>query len=105
MKKPILPTAPLSTVSVQLDTPLVRGEQTIHTLVLRRPKSGELFGVNLSELVQLNVGALVKVLPRITEPTLTTHDVQNLELPDLLSLGSEIVGFLLPSEAKASLSM
>ena len=25
-------------------------------------------------------------------------------LPDLLSLGSEIVGFLLPSEAKASLS-
>lgn len=91
-------------VNVTLDTPIVRGTQTIASVDLRRPKSGELRGVNLSDLAQLDVSALIKVLPRVSMPTLTGADVENLDPSDLMKLGAEIVGFLLPSQKAAFLS-
>lgn len=82
-------------VTVDLDTPIVRGEQTISSVTLRRPKSGEMRGLNLVDLAQLDVVALRTLLPRITNPTLTTADVDGLELADLMALGAEVSGFLL----------
>jgi hypothetical protein len=93
-----------SFVNVTLDTPIVRGAQTIASVDLRRPKSGELRGVNLSDLAQLDVSALIKVLPRVSMPTLTGSDVENLDPSDLMKLGAEIVGFLLPSQKAAFLA-
>ncbi|WP_175773534.1 phage tail assembly protein, partial [Paraburkholderia phenazinium] len=58
-----------------LDTPLVRGKQTITEITLRKPSTGELRGTSLSDLVNLDVAALQKVLPRISTPTLTEMDV------------------------------
>jgi hypothetical protein len=100
-----IPTAaPTGMVTVTLDAPIVRGTQTIASVDLRRPKSGELRGVNLSDLAQLDVSALIKVLPRVSLPTLTGSDVENLDPSDLMKLGAEIVGFLLPSQKAAFLS-
>ena len=96
--------APTSVVTITLDTPITRGAQTIATVDLRRPKSGELRGVNLSDLAQLDVSALIKVLPRVSMPTLTGVDVENLDPSDLMKLGAEIVGFLLPSQKAAFLT-
>jgi hypothetical protein len=87
-------------VSVTLDIPIVRGSQTITSVDLRRPKSGELRGVNLSDLAQLDVAALIKVLPRVSMPTLTSADVEGLDPSDLMKLGGEVVGFLLPSQKR-----
>lgn len=86
-----------------LDTPLVRGTQTITTVTLRKPKSGELRGVSLSDLVSLDVAALSKVLPRISTPTLTEQDVANLDPADLVMLGGVFVGFLTPKAVKLKL--
>ena len=97
-------TASPSLVTVTLDAPIVRGSQTIASVDLRRPKSGELRGVNLSDLAQLDVTALIKVLPRVSMPTLTSADVESLDPSDLMKLGSEVVGFLLPSQKLAYLS-
>jgi hypothetical protein len=97
-------TASAGLVTVTLDTPLVRGAQTIASVELRRPKSGELRGVNLSDLAQLDVAALIKVLPRVSLPTLTGADVESLDPSDLMKLGAEIVGFLLPSQKAAFLT-
>lgn len=97
-------TAPAAFVTVALDTPIVRGTQTIASVDLRRPKSGELRGVNLSDLAQLDVAALIKVLPRVSMPTLTSADVEGLDPSDLMKLGAEIVGFLLPSQKVAYLT-
>ncbi len=93
-----------------LDTPLVRGEgkQVIDRVTLRKPRSGELRGVSLSDLVNLDVTALSKVLPRISTPTLTEFDVANIDPADLVQLGGIFAGFLMPKAAKArmeSLSM
>lgn len=97
-------TAPASLVTVTLDAPIVRGAQAIASVDLRRPKSGELRGVNLSDLAQLDVAALIKVLPRVSMPTLTSADVESLDPSDLMKLGSEVVSFLLPSQKLAYLS-
>ena len=89
---------------VDLDTPIARGDQIIASLTLRRPKSGELRGVSLVELTQMDVTAIAKVLPRICDPFLTADDIAKLEAPDLMQIGTEIAIFLLPKSATASLA-
>lgn len=80
---------------VTLDAPIQRGETTIETIQLRKPRSGELRGLSLVDLGQLKVDALTKVLPRISMPVVTEAEVANMEPADLLACGAEIGGFLL----------
>lgn len=87
-----------------LDTPLVRGTQTITSITLRKPKSGELRGVSLSDLVSLDVVALSKVLPRISSPMLTEADVASIDPADLVQLGGIFAGFLMPKAVKSRLA-
>lgn len=81
---------------IDLDTPIKRGETEVTKVSLRKPASGELRGVNLADLLQMDVSALEKVIPRISDPTLTTHEVQGLDPADLFQLGAAVSGFLLP---------
>jgi len=89
---------------ITLDTPIVRGELTIDTIEVRKPKSGALRGLSLSALLNLDYGALETLLPRITNPVLSKQDVAELDPSDLTQLGSEVMDFLLPKDAKAALS-
>ena len=90
--------------TVKLDTPLQRGEQTITAVTLRKPAAGELRGTSLSALVNLDIDALQKVLPRITNPTLTEQDVARMDPADLVQLGAEFAGFLLPKGMQANMA-
>lgn len=89
--------------SHDLDTPLVRGKQSITRVTLRKPTSGELRGTSLSDLVNLDVAALQKVLPRISSPTLTDADVARMDPADLVQLGGIFSGFLMPTAVKLKL--
>lgn len=92
--KPSTPAStPQTSKPVTLDDPIPRGEQTIDTVTLRKPRAGELRGVSLLELAQLDVAALQTVLPRISTPTLTTADVAAMSPADLLVVGAELAGF------------
>jgi Phage tail protein E. len=86
--------------TVKLDTPIVRGEQTITEITLRKPKSGELRGTSLNALVNLDIDALGKVLPRIATPQLTEFDVRDMDPADLVQLGVAFADFLLPNRAR-----
>ncbi|SAI04050.1 hypothetical protein [Enterobacter hormaechei] len=66
---------------VTLDNPLMRGEQKI----------GE---------VTVSVDALIKVLPRMTYPALTEHEIARLDASDLMQFAAEVIGFLSPSSAR-----
>ncbi|QKV52381.1 phage tail assembly protein [Comamonas antarctica] len=79
--------------TVKLDQPLKRGEQFIETVTLRKPRSGELRGIKLTELLNLDVVALQMLMPRITTPTLTTQDVAALDPADLTELGVRVASF------------
>lgn len=85
---------------VKLDTPIKRGEQTISSVQLRRPRAGELRGIDIAALIrQLDYGALETLLPRISEPTLTKADVASLDPADLTALAGEVVLFFVPKTA------
>lgn len=92
---PSAPSGPIF-VTVSLETPLVRGEQTIEQVQLRKPASGELRGCSLVGLSQLDFAELRRVIPRITQPVLTEADVDRLDPADLVAIGAEVSGFLLP---------
>jgi hypothetical protein len=81
---------------VILDMPLMRGEQKIGQITLTKPNAGTLRGVSLAALAQSDVDALIKVLPRMTFPSLTEHEVSRLDVSDLISLAGKVVGFLSP---------
>lgn len=80
---------------VTLDTPLKRGDKAITDIRLRKPMSGELRGLSLTDVLQLDVSALHKLLPRISDPTLTEQEVSQLDPADLVQLGTEVVGFFI----------
>ena len=46
------------------------------------------------------VDALIKVLPRMSAPSLTEQEVAALELPDLVALAGKVIGFLSPNSAQ-----
>ena len=85
---------------VTLDMPVKRGGQTIDAITLIKPNAGTLRGVSLAALAQSEVDALIKVLPRMTYPTLTESEVTALELPDLLQIAGKVIGFLSPASAR-----
>lgn len=81
---------------ITLDTPIKRGEKEITEVTLRKPDSGELRGTNLTDLLQMDVAALEKVIPRISDPSLTLYEVQHLDPADLMQFGAVVSSFLLP---------
>ncbi|WP_379554962.1 phage tail assembly protein [Pseudomonas sp. MD332_8] len=91
--------------TVVLDSPIRRGVTTIDSITLRKPSSGELRGVSLVELLQMDVASLIKVVPRISSPTLTAIEVSGMDPADLLALSSKISGFLLQKSAKTDASL
>jgi len=83
--------------TVTLRTPLEVGSKKINSIDVREPKAGELRGIKLLDVLQLDVVAYEMLLPRITEPALTVEQVRGLPLPDVL-LFMDAVGNLLNPE-------
>lgn len=88
--------------TVVLDVPIQRGNTTIQEVSVREPNSGELRGVTLTSLSEIDVVALQRVLPRITSPRLTTQEIDKMAPSDLFQLGVRVASFLL---TKADMAM
>jgi hypothetical protein len=82
--------------TITLDCPIQRGEMTITEVRFLHPQgSGWLRGVKLFDLMQMDTTALIAVLPRITDPALTEHEINTALHPaDFVQLGAEVAGFL-----------
>lgn len=89
----------MSTQKITLEAPIKRGETEITEIELRKPNAGALRGVSLRNLLDFQTDDIAKVLPRISEPTLTDADVGKMDPADLLQAGAVIAGFLLPKRA------
>ncbi len=68
-------------------------------ITLMKPNAGTLRGVSLADVARSEVDALIKVLPRMTSPSLTESDVVMMDLPDLMALATKVIGFLSPNLA------
>jgi len=82
-------------ITITLDEPIKRGNNEIKSFSLRKPSAGELRGVSLTDLLQMDVTALITVVPRISTPTLTGHEVGAMDPADLFKVGQEVSTFLL----------
>ena len=89
-----------SLTTVELDNPITRGETEIRSVQLRKPKAGDLRGLSLSELFDMKADTVMAVLPRISTPTLTGHEINQLEVSDLFKFSVRLTALLLPEEAQ-----
>lgn len=89
-----------TTTEVELDTPIKRDGGDVTTLTLRKPMSGELRGLSLADLLNMEVDAITRVLPRISTPVLSEQEARNMDPADLVACGGEISSFLLPKRLK-----
>jgi len=89
--------------AVQLDTPIKRGKTEITEIILRKPQSGALRGTRLQAIMDMDVGAMMPVIPRISTPTLTAQEMAELDPADLTALSVEVVTFLLKKSVLAGL--
>lgn len=80
--------------TITLDTPIQREGQTIAQLELRKPAAGELRGLSMLALLQMDVDALASLLPRISSPMVSKPEALQMDPADLLAVGVEVAGFL-----------
>ncbi len=88
--------------TVTLSQPIVRGGEDIVAIDLRRPSAGELRGTKLLDLVQMDTGAVLTVLPRICAPAVTEIEAAALDPFDLFQISTVMSEFFTdPPEAAA----
>ncbi|MGC1007519.1 phage tail assembly protein [Pantoea agglomerans] len=90
--------------AVVLDTPILRGKAEITSVTVRKPQSGALRGTRLQALMDMDVNAMMVVLPRVTSPALTTTEINEMDPADLVSLSVEVVTFLLKKSVLSDLA-
>ena len=98
-KKMPLPTDP-NTETVNLDSPIIRGEQSINELTIRKPKTGALRGLALADLMKLEVNTLIKVIPRVSVPAVTEQEIAELDPSDFINVSTAVVGFFTNDKAR-----
>lgn len=85
--------------TITLESPVVRGDNKITEITLHSPNAGMLRGVSMRAVLDMEVDAIAKIIPRISDPKLTESETASLDLPDFLKAGAAIAGFFLPKEA------
>ena len=85
---------------VTLDCPIQRGETEITQVTLRKPLAGQLRGIKLAELLNLDVGSVQLVLPRISTPSLQPHEIAQLDPADLAELGVKVAAFFVRKSSR-----
>ena len=89
--------------TIQLDTPIKRGKTEITEIVLRKPQSGALRGTRLQAIMDMDVNAMMTVIPRISSPALTAQEIAEMYPADLTAMSVEVFTFLLKKSVLAVL--
>jgi hypothetical protein len=81
------------TTPVPLKRPLKRGETEITEVTFREPGAGELRGLDMFDVIRMNVTAHRTLVPRISNITANEFDV--LSPKDLMAVQTEVVAFFM----------
>ncbi len=88
-------------VTITLENAIKRGETEIKSLLVRKPKSGALRGLNMRDIIQMDVDTVGLLCTRICEPPLTQQEVAQIEPFDLLQIGANMAGFFTQTQTEA----
>ena len=89
-------------IKITLEHPLKQGEKgdkKISEINLRKPMAGELRGIKLLDIMQMDVNAFVPLLGRITTPMLSETQVYSLDPVDLIQIMTGVHGFFVTSHS------
>lgn len=90
--------------TVTLSTPVVRGETSIEKFNIRKPKAGELRGgITLQDILTTDASAMLKLIPRLTDPPLREDEADNLEPDDFSEICGVIRGFFMTKAEHAAI--
>lgn len=81
--------------TVALEEPFARGDTMIESITLRKPKAGELRGVVLQDIMRAEIGSVLNLLPRISDPILTVQEANELSSADIAECAGTISGFFM----------
>lgn len=87
----------MNTQTLKLNTPIKRGDKEIAEITLHKPNVSAMRGVSMRALLDMNVDALLSVLPKVSEPPLHESELNAIDLPDLLQAGVMVASFFLPA--------
>ncbi|MFG5777714.1 phage tail assembly protein [Comamonas sp. J-3] len=87
--------------NITLLEPIERGAQTITQVQVLKPRVGDLRGFQLSDLLGSKTEALVKLLPRITQPTINEAEFWAMDADGLVQFAVEVIGFLSGTDSAA----
>ncbi|AHB11061.1 bacteriophage putative tail protein Gp41 (plasmid) [Zymomonas mobilis subsp. mobilis ZM4 = ATCC 31821] len=88
--------------TIKLGYALMRGEQEIKNIELRKPVTGDLRGLSVTQLLNTDVDQMCKFLPRITTPALMPSEIEKLPVGDFLSLAMKSLGFFTESQSQTA---
>jgi hypothetical protein len=83
-------------ITVPLDTPLDRPAGQLEQLRFRKPVSGDLRGMSIAKLGQLDYDEQRKLLARITLDGLIEAEIDKLDVCDQLQISNALMDFLVP---------
>ncbi len=89
--------------TMTLTQPVTRGETTINQLSLRKPDVGTLRGLKMTDILQMDVNAMMVLLPRITEPALLPAEVSLMDPADFVELAGRAVSFFASPSQRAQI--
>lgn len=93
-----------ASAKVALAAPIDRkGDGAVFAVEVRKPASGALRGLKLTNVLTMDVSTMLVLLPRVTEPALLPDEVAALDPADLLALGTAVVGFFMTPQQVAEL--
>lgn len=81
------------TTPVTLKRPIKRGETEITEVTFREPGAGELRGLDMFDVIRMNVTAHRTLVPRIAN--ITANEFDQLAPKDLMAVQTEVVGFFM----------
>lgn len=94
-----------TSTSVTLGTPIPYGQdKTLAEITLRRPKAGDLRGIKLARLEEVDIDTITTLVPRIAITPVSPAQLAELDPADLVELAAAVVGFFAPAPATAPAS-
>lgn len=89
------------TITVPLETPLERAGGQLTELRFRKPVSGDLRGLSIAKLGELQYDEQRKLLARISLDGLIAEEVDKLDVADQIEISGALTDFLVPKRRMA----
>ena len=87
------------TTEITLSKPIKQGDREISEITLRKPMAGELRGIKLLDIMQMDVSAYIPLLPRICTPVLNEVQVHQLDPVDLVQVMTAVQSFFVEADS------